>query len=260
MRSIRTTTALLALSALLGAGLAGADEWDVGNDTDNALTTDNSLFHGAEQVHDLGALSPGVADQDWYLISGRNFSSYQFVVDGVTGDLDLDGTDVQRTTSDGIPSEDGLVTDSGSQVTINLMVGSAGDNYVRVQGAACGSSCTSQARYRMRFYDTTYTIPRFNNSGTQSTVLLVVNASDRTCTGFYEFFQNDGTRVLDRQFLLSPAQLDVFPLASEAQLAGVSGSIRILHTCGYGGLSGKAVSLEPSTGFTFETPLVHRPR
>jgi hypothetical protein len=41
---------------------------------------------------------------------------------------------------------------------------------------------------------------------------------------------------------------------------GRSGSVRITHDCGYGGLSGKAVSIEPATGFTFDTPLLPRPR
>jgi hypothetical protein len=36
--------------------------------------------------------------------------------------------------------------------------------------------------------------------------------------------------------------------------------VRIRHLCGYGGLAGKAVSIEPATGFTFDTPLEHRPR
>jgi hypothetical protein len=253
---VATVLAFLTLGATVRA-----DEWDVGNDTDNAITTDNSLFHGAEQIHDMGILGPGVSDQDWYLVSGRKFSSYQAVVDGVTGDLDFVGANVQLMTDTGSVFQSGLVTDSGSQVTLNWKVlSSPVDNYIRVQGAACNSSCTPQARYRIRFYDTTYTIPRYNNSGTQSTVLLVLNATDHLCTASYEFFGNDGIRILDLgSFILNPAQLHVLPLSSEPTLAGTSGSVRVVHTCGYGGLSGKAVSLEPSTGFTFETALVPRP-
>ena len=40
--------------------------------------------------------------------------------------------------------------------------------------------------------------------------------------------------------------------------SGTSGSIIVAHTCGYGGLAGKAVALEPSTGFTFDTALIPR--
>jgi hypothetical protein len=42
--------------------------------------------------------------------------------------------------------------------------------------------------------------------------------------------------------------------------AGVHGAITISHDGGYGQLAGKAVALEPATGFTFETALVPRPR
>jgi hypothetical protein len=259
-RSVILAAAVEVLAIVALGATTHADEWDVGNDTDNAITTDNSLFHGAEQTHDLGALGAGVADQDWYLVSGRRFSSYQAVIDGVTGDLDFTSSSLQLTDDAGVVLGSGGVTDSGTQVALNLLfLDEIPDRYVRVHGAACGGACTAQARYRVRFYDTTYTVPRFNNSGTQSTVLIVLNTSDRACSATYQFFRNDGTHVASRLVSLSPSQVDVFPLASEAQLAGVSGSIRIVHRCGYGRLSGKAVSLEPSTGFVFETPLVPRP-
>jgi hypothetical protein len=52
----------------------------------------------------------------------------------------------------------------------------------------------------------------------------------------------------------------VLPSATVPGLAGQAGSIRLLHTCGYDGLSGKAVSIEPATGFTFDTEIVPRAR
>jgi hypothetical protein len=33
----------------------------------------------------------------------------------------------------------------------------------------------------------------------------------------------------------------------------------VTHDAGYGELTGKAVALEPATGFVFESPLVPRP-
>ena len=42
--------------------------------------------------------------------------------------------------------------------------------------------------------------------------------------------------------------------------AGMAGSITVTHTGRYGDLSGKAVALEPATGFTFDTPLTPVPR
>jgi hypothetical protein len=56
---------------------------------------------------------------------------------------------------------------------------------------------------------------------------------------------------------VNPHQLLLVPTATA--LPNQSGSVRVGHTCGYGGLTGKAVSIEPSTGFTFDTGLQHRP-
>jgi hypothetical protein len=42
--------------------------------------------------------------------------------------------------------------------------------------------------------------------------------------------------------------------------AGQTGSITVAHDAPYGALIGKAVALEPSTGFSFDTPLVTKPR
>ena len=43
-------------------------------------------------------------------------------------------------------------------------------------------------------------------------------------------------------------------------LDGLAGSITVSHDGGYGVLAGKAVSLEPATGYSFDSPLVSRPR
>jgi hypothetical protein len=39
-----------------------------------------------------------------------------------------------------------------------------------------------------------------------------------------------------------------------------SGSLTVAHDAPYGALAGKAVALEPATGFAFDTPLEPRPR
>ena len=46
----------------------------------------------------------------------------------------------------------------------------------------------TRATYRVRYFDTTYTVPRFENSDTQQTTLIVQNATDRTCQVSYTFF------------------------------------------------------------------------
>ena len=49
-------------------------------------------------------------------------------------------------------------------------------------------------------------------------------------------------------------------LDTAAVVPGASGSLTVAHDGPYGGLVGKAVALEPSTGFSFDTPLEPRPR
>jgi len=247
--------------ALALGGAARADEWDVGDDTDNGGATDNVLLHGSEQIHDLAVVG-GLADQDWYLTANRSFSSYSAVIDGMTGDLDLSSVDMQRLDVAGtVVLESALVSDFGGTLSLNWLVGEVASpplaNFVRVQGAACGTNCNGSDRYRMRFYETTYAIPRFNNSGTQATVLLVQNVTDRACTIVYYFIGASGSLISASASVITPRELEISPTAVSAP--SQSGSVRIAHTCGYGGLAGKAVSVEPSTGFAFDTLMVHRP-
>ena len=254
------TIAGLVLGATALAPPAGADEWDEGSDPDRGVSTDNVLFHGSEQMHDLGVQIGFVPDQDWYLVSVRPFSSYQFVVDAFTGDLDLTATGVQRLNGTQVLQQDAAVLEGGGVLSLSWFRGAGATdetNFVRVAGAACTQFCNNLDTYRARFYDTTYTIPRFNNSGTQTTVLLLQNTTDRNCTLTMFFLNGSGALLFNPSEAMGPHGLLVVPTAAFA--ANVSGSVRIAHTCGYGGLSGKAVSVEPATGFTFDTPVLHRP-
>jgi hypothetical protein len=258
LRLARTMTWLaLGAGSLLGA--ARADQWDLGTDADNSSGTDNAPFHGAEQIHDLGALPGALPDEDWYITRPHPFSSYEFVVDGMTGNLDLLTSGVQLVTSTGTA----LATSTGYGTTLSLSYrrGTTVENsFIRVRGALCGTGCTGTDTYRARFYDTTYTIPRFNNSGTQTTALLIQNNTSRGCEISIFFMDAAGALIVPGGTTgthLAPYALNVF---APPGVAGQSGSVRIAHECGYGGLSGKAVSVEPSTGFTFDTPMLHRPR
>jgi hypothetical protein len=250
-----TLLAVLTLAAALPVvGRTGADEWDIGGDVNSGSR--NALFHGSEQVHDLGPAS----DQDWYRIETRPWSSYQMVVDGMTGDLDLVGTSLQLVDSSNALVADAQVQDFGG--TLSLVWSNGGGppalrHFVRVRGASCGTTCGNSDRYRIRFFDTTYTIPRFNNSGTQSTVLVVQNATNRSCVARYALLNAAGALVGSTQRTIPVRGLDVVSTAALAP--NESGSVRLAHDCGFGGLSGKAVSVEPATGLTFDTQMVHRP-
>jgi hypothetical protein len=130
------------------------------------------------------------------------------------------------------------------------------DGWIRVSGASCGTTCTSNDQYRFRFYETTYSIPRFNNSGTQVTVLNVASMVPFSCSATFHFYNSAGTHLGTTTNTFSARELYV--LNTSASFPASSGSIIVTHTCGYGGLTGKAVSVEPATGFTFDTPLIPR--
>jgi hypothetical protein len=255
----KKNAAALMVGAMLLAGPVRADDWDLGSDPDVGPSTGNALFHGSEQVHDLG-IQVASADQDWYLTMARPFSSFQFLADSFTGDLDLTGTGLQRLDPNQVVQQNAAVLEAGGVLSLSWVNAAAVDetSFVRVRGAACGTTCSTRDTYRARFYDTTYTIARFNNSGSQATVLLVQNATDRDCSLTAFFMSNAGSMVANPSFSLRAHELLV--LASASVAGNQSGSVRIAHTCGYGGLSGKAVSVEPATGFTFDTLMLHRPR
>lgn len=248
---------LVALAGLAFASAAGADDWEQSGERDNDISTDNALFHGSEQAHRLHG-----GDQDWYIVSTRPFSSYQVVVYAFAGDIDLTPTDVQVMNANGTQALlNALVTDAGGVVSLHWHEGIASGpitRFVRVHDPSClGPFCLPS--YRIRFYDTTYTVPAVDNSGTQSTVLLAQNTTDRSCLVAYHYFDTAGAYPASGPLAsLAPYAMNVVETA--ATIPGQSGSARITHTCGYGGLAGKAVTVEAATGFTFDTPFVHRPR
>ena len=267
MRKTTQTVAAAMLAGLLGTMVARADEWDFGvtpSATDGSHLTPNAMFHGAQQLHDVGGSGGGVADEDWYLVASDQFSSYQFVVDGMTGRVGLVNTTVQRMEPNGgAVAENGFVGNSGGVVTLAWLGPGPGTATsipynVRIHGATCGTGCNALDRYRARFYDTTYTVPRFNNSGTQTTILVLQNASPHPCIVAMHFFDGTGALLATSQAGTVNRRQSI--VANTAvSVPNKSGTIRVAHTCGYGGLTGKAVSIEPSTGFTFDTALLQRP-
>lgn len=258
---MRVAWAVVALALAVGfaPGRTRADDWDLALQDDDEAGSSNELEHGSEQVHDLGVpFQSALTDQDWYSIESRPLSSYQVVVDGMTGDLDLAAGSLRRFDVTGVASlQTSVASDFGGVLGLEWQQGATPALHnVRVSGAACGLACGTEQQYRIRFYDTTYSVARFNNTGTQSTVLLVQNATDRACAVTYHFVGAGGALLASVASELTPRELEVVPAAASAP--GQSGSVRVTHTCGVGGLSGKAVSLEPATGFAFDTALVER--
>jgi hypothetical protein len=111
--------------------------------------------------------------------------------------------------------------------------------------------------YRLRAYETTYAVPRFNNSASQTTVLLVQNPSSYTIAGNVYFWNVAGGLLATQPF--SVAAKGLFGLGTGSVVPGQSGTITLASDGRYGDLAGKTVALEPATGFSFDSPMVPRP-
>jgi len=245
---------------------AAIDVWDQtsGHLDDNA-GTDNELAPGSEQIHDLQAVG-GIADEDWYLLGQQPYSSYEVVVDGLTEQVasipatqTADPVQLDLVDSAGSALNTGYAFSSiGSARNLRIRNNSATEiinQYVRVRTGTdgCTTACTVNAQYRIHLFETTYLIPRFNNSGTQVTILIVQNGSDESVGASAHFWSPTGTLLGSQSMTLSAHGTAVINTAGVPGVAGQGGSITLDNDGHFGALHGKAVALEPSTGFTFDT-------
>lgn len=272
-----------ALAVVLGCGAVSgpllADVWDysnIGFPDDTAATTSNQLVHGSVQVHDVAAKA-GVADQDFYLVGLPPRTSWEAVIDGFTGDISDAGA---------APGFDRIQAPSTVIQQKEIAFGGQRANYLRfrndgpsetatllrVGSAWCGTGCGVEDQYTVRLRETTVTVPRFNNSATQVTVLIIMNTTEPlTCSpsltcparnvAVDAHFRTGAspTTVHVQNFTLAAGEAEVLNTSTIPALQGVSGGIVITHDGGYGQLSVKAVALEPATGFSFDTPGTIRP-
>jgi hypothetical protein len=263
--------AFLAIAALgiWAARPASADNWDQpfgGINDSTAATTTNELVHGTFQTHDLDDTNSGLAsDEDWYFVSQKPFSSYEVIVDSTTPFMNnADPVSLTLVDSAGTTNTTDYATSSKgftrSLRFANLSTPAVDTNWVRVTAATdCGGACDTFDTYNIRMYETTYTIPRYNDSATQITILLIQNPTD-FATGMNIFFW-DGSGALVGQTTTTLAARGAFVLNTTTVpgVAGTSGSVTIAHNNRYGSLSGKAVAVEPATGFTFDTAMTPHP-
>jgi hypothetical protein len=106
--------------------------------------------------------------------------------------------------------------------------------------------------------DLNFDAASIRNSGTQATVFLIQNLTAGSCNVNVHYFGANGTNL--GSTIAAVAGHGLLTLQTASAVGGQSGSARVTHDCGYGGLAGKAVALEPSTGFTFDTEMSPRPR
>jgi len=267
----------LAVSLIGGPTGWAHDYWDLASTTDDGPVVVNELVHGASQQHDLETKARPVADQDWFFVVSFGASSYEAVVDATSGDLalstspgldrlDVTGTTVIQFAEKANPGPTG----NGASVALrwqNTTPGTFGAafEWLRVRSGVCGLTCGPEDQYRLRFFDTTIAVPRFNNSSGQVTMLIVQNTTSwiRPIAGtvyFWSAGQPIGMLLGSSTFNLAANAALVLNTGTVPGVAGQAGTITISHDGGYGNLAVKAVALEPSTGFSFDSPGLYKPK
>jgi hypothetical protein len=242
------------LSSPVNATIADGQGLGTILDDDSSLSS-NELHHGSGQWADLQQ------KPDYYRIGQAPYSSYEVVVDGTSGDivpvslqlLAADTTTVLQTAQPiGV----------GGSVSLRLYNPNGAavvDQQLRVDGS-CAGGCGADDAYRIRAFETTYRVPRFNNAGTQVTVLVLQNPTTYFMVGHVWFWGPQGSPLGSHGFFLDARQTLVLDTTSVPGVAGQTGTITVTHNGRYGDLAGKTVALEPATGFSFDSPMLPAPR
>jgi plastocyanin len=217
------------------------------------------LAHGSDMNDDLA----GAPDR--YRFGQKPFSSYEVVVDALAGNplLQLDRVDATGTAVIQTGTPVSTTIDMSQSLRWENSTANVQDTErIRVSSSSCPTNCTPTDAYRIRAYETTLAIPRFNQSGTQTSVVILQNPTNDTIAGRV-FFWNAAGNLLNaggQAFSLTPKQALILGAGGVAGVSGTSGTVTVTHNGRYGDLAGKVVALEPATGFSFDSPAVVRVR
>jgi uncharacterized repeat protein (TIGR01451 family) len=220
----------------------------------------NELVHASVRRRSLESVSQQ-AQVHLYSLRQAPFSSYEVVVDAVSGGLGASGPALWRVNGYGT----GLLQQAepvsgGTSLSLRFANPAAVaeiQQYVLVKSQGCTRDCGPEAGYRIRVRETTMRAPRYNNAGSQVSVLVLQNDAAVTVIGRIWFLATSGAFAGDRWFALPPH--GTLALNTADVVPGSSGSVTVSSNAPYGGLSGKVTALEPATGFSFDTPLLPRP-
>jgi hypothetical protein len=233
-------------------------------DTITPLATgpEGELSHGTRLRADLAATGI-VPDRDLFRLRQQPHASYEVVVDAASGDVgNGGGPALDRVAADGSTIlQAAQAVGAGPARSLRWMntSGAVADaEQVRVSSASCTSDCGADDQYRLRAYETTYSIPRFNNSASQITVVVLQNPTPQPVAARLAFWSAAGTLLLEHAVTLDPRASLSLNTAALPALAGQGGSVTVMHDAPYGALAGKGVALEPATGFAFDSPMVPR--
>ena len=243
------------LTAISSVTLGDAQGTGTIGDDDAPSLSSNELDHGSVQDADL------LVRPDLYRLGQKPYSSYEVVIDGTSGDIvpvalqRLAGNNtgvLQGASPVGVGGSVSLRWENTTSLTVV-------NQHLRVDGP-CATGCGSDDVYRIRAFETTCSIPRFNNAGSQVTVLLLQNPAGYAVTGNLWFWNTAGALAGTRAFTLPSKQTLALNTATVTGVAGQGGTITISHDGRYGDLAGKTVALEPATGFSFDSPMTSRAR
>jgi hypothetical protein len=273
---MKTSRAIWALAALTaGASPSRAhDVWELGSVSecvDDASTTCNQLRPGQPQVHDIQG-TVAVPDNDWMVVETKARRSYEVDVRGgsmpfavstaicpacpILARVDAAGTVLTPAVS--LEGAHPFPT-TAIRSTLRWVSGASDQReFVRVSGPTI-QDMNANDRYEIVLRDTTLAVPRWNSSGTQTTIFLVSNQAPHAVGGSVFFYDGAGALRHTEPLSIPRFGVQVMSTAAIPALAGLSGSATIAHDAGYGGITGKAVALEPATGFTFDTQMTQLP-
>lgn len=251
-------------------GLSSPSNATIGDAAAAALIRDDDaavqqeLAHGTSWTGDL-ASHPGPAPHvDTYAIAQAPGASYEVLVDMGSGDLGASGPVLER-----FDSATSVVVQASAPIGIghgrvlrwqNLTTAVVAGEQVRVRSGQCTTDCGPDDQYRLRVLETTLRAPRFNNVGSQVTVVQVQNTTNAAVAATLWFWGADGAPLGSHALTLPPLGSAAVNTAVLPGLAGQGGSLTISNDAPYAGLVGKSVALEPATGMAFESVLEPRPR
>jgi hypothetical protein len=230
--------------------------------SDDSNLTPNILSHGDVQEHDLDEAGGG-DDVDWMAVPTIARHSYEArIANSAVATWAHTSTSCpscaqfERVNSAGtvLASSTSFTGTSDGYRTVRWTATATGVgvDFIRTRGDAFVTE-NANSTYTLRFWDTTYSIPRWNNASGQVTVFLIQNVTPLSVTGNIDFYSTAGALLATQPFTLAPNSLFSVNTGTLGALAGQAGHAFVSHNGGYGGLAGKAVALEPATGFSFDT-------
>lgn len=222
-------------------------------DDDLPVTAERQLAHG---VTFTGSFD-GASVQNRFAVDDPPLASYEVVADAISADVRP--LVMQLYDGSGTPVAMGMPSTLGGTVRLRYFSNAIPNltRYLVVTSGGC-ATCGPDDVYRIRAYETTGRVARFNNVGDQATVLILQNPTDALALGRIYFWSASGVRLAETDLQVPAHGTQV--LSTSSLVPGKTGSITVTNTLPYGELRGKAVALEPATGFSFDSPMTYRPK